>query len=211
MKKIVFCMLFGYFVGTFNPAYVFGRLKGFDIRQHGSGNAGASNAVLLMGKATGAICAFLDILKAYIAYKLAALMFPKLAVAGILAGASCIIGHMFPIWMRFRGGKGLACLGGVILAYNSRIFGVLLLLEIILVLIVDYVCMVAISASILFPSIYMFREGELLGILALAVVASVMLYKHMENLRRIQQGREARVSYLWNKEQETERLRTNYD
>lgn len=206
MKRILFSVLLGYVIGSINPSYIFGKMRGIDIRQEGSGNA-----VLLMGKATGAICAVLDILKAYLIYCLAEFICPDIPAAGILAGTACIMGHMFPVWMNFRGGKGLACLGGLIFAYNPKVFCVMLLAEIVLVLIVDYICAVAISASVIFPVIYTFYGGALIGSIALITVAVLMLYKHLENIKRIQQGKEARVSYLWNKEQETERLRANYD
>ena len=114
--SVVVCSAMGYLIGTINPAYIFGKLRGFDIRERGSGNAGATNVVLIMGKLAGLVCALLDIFKSYAAYKLARLLFPMLTFAGILAGCACVLGHIFPVWMHFSGGKGLACIGGLILA-----------------------------------------------------------------------------------------------
>ena len=74
---------------------------------------------------------------------------------------------------------------------------------------VDYICAVAISASVLLPVLYWFGGGETLGVIALSVVTAVMLLKHTENLKRIRRGEEVRVSYLWNKEKELERLKMN--
>jgi len=210
MKGIIFCLLFGYLIGTINPAFILGRLKGFDIREEGSGNAGASNAVLLMGKAKGAFCMMFDIVKAFLAFRLARRLFPLLPIAGILSGAACILGHMFPIWMGFRGGKGLACLAGTALGYNWKTFLVLLALEVVIVLIFDYICIVAMSASVIFPLVYVGQTKDGLGMLIMGIVALLMLYKHTENVQRILEGKEVRVSYLWNREAETERLRKNY-
>lgn len=198
--------LLGYFVGTFNPAYFFGKLKGFDVRTRGSGNAGATNAMLTMGKVMGVLCALLDILKAFAAYKLAKLLLPQMQFAGILAGAACILGHIFPVWMGFKGGKGLACLGGMILAYNWKLFCVLLAVEVVLTLIVNYICFMPMSASVAFTLIYALTAADLVGTIALLVVTVVIQCKHIENVKRIREGTEFHVSYLWNKEAEIQRL-----
>ena len=206
----VLCSLMGYLVGTINPAYIFGKIKGFDIRNRGSRNAGASNAVILLGKAVGFICAVFDILKAFFTYKLAKIIFPSLPYAAALAGSACIIGHIFPIWMNFHGGKGLACLGGTILAYNWIFAFILLAVEIILVLSVDYICVIALTASIVLPIAYGIGTADLIGTAALAVVAVVIWIKHMENLTRIKEGSEAHFSFLWRKDEEIERLKDKY-
>lgn len=201
-----FCAFMGYLIGIINPAYIIAKCKGFDIRQRGSGNAGASNAVITIGKKAGAVAAVFDIFKAYTAFEAAMVLFPTFALAGETAGVFCILGHIFPIHMNFRGGKGLACLGGVILAFNSHLFLILLTAELILALIVDYICVVPITASILFPMIYLAATKSIGGALLFSLIAAVILAKHVENLRRIRNGTEARFSFLWNKEEEIDRL-----
>ncbi|MBE6639422.1 MAG: glycerol-3-phosphate acyltransferase [Ruminococcaceae bacterium] len=204
---IVVCVLIGYFVGGINPAYIIGRFKGFDIRGRGSGNAGASNAVIVMGKGIGIFTALFDIAKAYVSVKLAAVLFPQLKLAGVLCGSACILGHIFPPLMRFKGGKGLACLGGMVLALDWPVFVILLAIELVLVLVVDYICIVPITASIVYPIIFALRTGSIAGGVILALVAVIMLYKHIENIKRIINGEEAHFSYLWNKDKELERLK----
>ncbi len=206
---IIACILIGYLIGGINPAYIIGRLRGFDIRRRGSGNAGASNAVIVMGKGVGVFIALFDIAKAYISVKLAAYLFPALKLAGVICGSACILGHIFPFLMRFRGGKGLACLGGVVLALDWLVFVILLSAELVLVLIVDYICVVPITASIAFPIIFGLRTGSIIGALVLSIVAVVIQIKHVENIRRIMKGEEAHFSYLWNKDKELERLQNN--
>lgn len=207
---VILCGAVGYLLGTFNPAYLFGRLRGFDIRRRGSGNAGATNAMLIMGKAAGVICALLDIFKSFFAYRLAKLIFPALTFAGILAGTACVVGHIFPVWMNFAGGKGLACIGGLILAYDARLFLLLLLSEIALVLLLGYICVMPLSVSVLFPVIYFIKTKEPIGTCLLLALIPVIVYKHLPNIRRILMGQEARISWLWNAEKEEARLKERF-
>ena len=110
----LFTALLGYSLGCINPAYILARIKGFDIHEKGSGNAGASNALITMGKLRGFFCAAFDIAKAALAVLLARLLFPNVDTFAV--SASCaILGHIFPFYLRFRGGKGLACLCGAVL------------------------------------------------------------------------------------------------
>lgn len=208
--SVIPCILLGYLIGTLNPAYLFSRAKGFDIRDRGSGNAGASNAVVMLGKSIGIFCAFFDIMKAFFAYNAARSLFPMMAVSGILSGTACIIGHIFPAWLGFRGGKGLACLAGVIMAYNWQLFLALLAFEIVFALVMNYICVVSISACVIFPVIYSFLERDLIGMIAMFTVTAVMLYKHKDNIVRMMKDEEVHLSYLWNKEAEIERLRDKF-
>jgi glycerol-3-phosphate acyltransferase PlsY len=108
--------------------------------------------------------------------------------------------------MKFKGGKGLACIGGMILRYDPLVFLAMLLFEGVLVLVTNYICFVPMTAVILFPVIYGVMERDLIGALILCVLIPVVFYKHKENLKRIKNGTELRFSYLWNKEKEIERL-----
>lgn len=200
------CAALGYFIGTFSPAFLLSKLKGFDIRERGSGNAGATNVLLTVGKIAGVLCALLDILKAFLAYRLGRKLFPLLHFAGILAGACCILGHIFPVWMGFQGGKGLACIGGVILAYNWKVFLVMLVFEVILTLAFNYICAMAMSASTVFTLVYASMTHDWIGTAALTLVTVVVHIKHIENMKRIMQGTEFHVSFLWDKEAEIQRV-----
>ena len=208
---IVISALFGYLIGGINPAYLIAKYKGFDIRKRGSGNAGASNAVITMGKKVGAISAILDIFKAYLAVTIAGVLFPNVSLAKVVMGISCILGHIFPIYMKFRGGKGLASLGGVILAFHPIVFVILLSVELIIVLIVDYICIVPITASVAFPFIYMSMTKDSIGAILYGLLAIVIFSKHIENLKRIRSGTEAHFSFLWRRKKEIERLGGNPD
>ena len=108
----------GYVIGDLNPAYVLGLRKGYDIRKKGSGNAGATNLMILEGKKAGAFVMCFDISKAAASVGVARRLMRSNKYSGEIAGTACILGHMYPALMHFRGGKGLACLGGVILAFG---------------------------------------------------------------------------------------------
>ena len=203
------CILLGYLIGCINPAYIVGKRKGFDIRKRGSGNAGASNAVIVMGKKAGVLSALFDIFKAVLVVSLATKLFADLVYAKILAGVSCIVGHIFPVFMGFRGGKGLACLGGLILAYDWKIFLIMLLAELLIAFAVDYICVVPITASLAFPVIYAVQSKEPIGTFILLGCAVLILFKHMENLQRIRNGSEAHFSFLWKRDEEIARLTEN--
>ena len=199
----------GYLMGTVNPAFILAKLHGFDIREKGSRNAGASNALLLFGKARGILCAAFDIAKAAFIIWLTGHIFAPINTFAVTATA-CVLGHIFPFYMRFKGGKGLACLAGMVLAYDLRVFGIMLTAELIIALATNYICFVPITASIAFPVVYGVMDRDLYGALLLILVALVVFTKHMVNLKRIRIGREARISYLWSRDKETARLKENY-
>lgn len=211
---VVLCALLGYLLGCINPAYLCARARGFDIREQGSGNAGASNAVITMGKAVGVFSALFDIFKAWLAAWLSVRFFPELSVngtsvAGELAGVCCMLGHMFPVFMSFRGGKGLACMGGMILYLDWRLALVLLAGAILLVLLTDYICVVPLSVSVLFPIVYGLMTKCVAGALILCLAIPAVWYRHAVNIRRIFAGTEAHFSLLWNRENEIQRVGQN--
>jgi len=198
--KYVLCILIGYLIGAINPSYLVAKLHGFDIREKGSKNAGASNALILFGKVIGIGCAVFDIAKAAFAIWLCEMLFPELANSFAVTGVACILGHVFPFYMKFRGGKGLACLGGMILAFDLRMFLIMLAAEIIVAIVTDYICFVPLTASAVFPIVYGIMRRDVWGALIIAPIFPLMLWKHKENLKRIKQKTEMPFSFLWNKD-----------
>lgn len=207
-----FCLssLLGYCTGCLNPSYLLAKAKGFDIRSKGSGNAGASNAVISMGKAVGLFCALFDIFKSFLVIKLTLKLFPLFKLAGIAAGACCILGHMFPVTMGFQGGKGLASLGGMILAFSPKLFLILILLEILLAFVTNYICFAATSASQIFTVVLLVQNGLASALLFFPVVLAI-LARHRKNYIRMRYGVEARFCYLWKKEEEQARIQENWN
>lgn len=201
------CALVGYLVGTFNPSYLLAKIKGYDIRQKGSGNAGASNALILFGKLRGVICALLDIGKAFLVVFVMQMIFDDLPWVYAVTATFCILGHIFPFYMGFRGGKGLACLAGVILCYDWRYFLVALAIEIGVALLSNYICFVPLTAAVGFPISYLIMRHDPVGTLILCVASAAVIWRHVENLKRIAKGTELHLSYLWNKDKEFDRMR----
>ena len=201
------CILIGYLFGNFSPAYLLGKTKGYDMRKEGSGNLGATNAFLLVGKYAFFITAALDILKAFLAWKICESLFPSVPAAGQIGGTACIIGHMYPVFLRFHGGKGLASLGGVILAWRWEWFFLMLGIAILLAFGTRYVCLVAPTMSLVFPGCYYWKTSFLLGTLILLIPSVTIFIKHWGNFVQIYEGTEMRTSFIWNKEAELKRIK----
>ena len=179
----------GYLLGCSNMAFYLARLHGVDIRASGSGNPGASNAMVVMGWGAGVLTALHDIGKAVLAVVLARLIFPNSPHAGIVAGAASVIGHMYPVFFRFHGGKGLASYFGMILAVSWKLALIMLAVNILLTLVTDYIVVATMATVIVFPVWAALK----LGWTAFAIVGAVslvMIVRHRENFRRLANGTE---------------------
>lgn len=218
--RYILCALFGYVIGGINPSYIIGKTRGFDIRKKGSGNAGASNAMILMGKKVGVFSAVFDIAKAATAYLCAPLIFRQMVYASVIAGTACIIGHICPAYMKFRGGKGLACIAGVIIGIDWRFFLALLVIEVGLAIVLDYICVIPMTAAVIVPLCYGFfgsgklgwllhAEGGWIGAGILAIASVVILLRHIQNVKRILAGKEMHLSYFWTKNKDAEIARVS--
>jgi len=208
MAAIV-CLLAGYLVGMINPAYLIGKRRGINIKKEGSGNAGGSNALLTMGKGVGVFCMLFDIAKAFAIIRLMEYIYPDSTMVFSASMVGVIFGHMFPCYLRFNGGKGLACLGGAVLAFRPTLFVGMLLFELGVALITNYLCFVPISAALLFPVIYWSFTQNTAGTFLILFASAAILLKHVENLIRIKNGTEVHFSYLWKKEHEMARVMEN--
>lgn len=172
----------------------------------GSCNAGASNTVIMAGKAAGIFVALFDILKATAACKLGAVLLPELEYAWQITGVSCVVGHMFPVFLGFRGGKGFACLGGVVLAHSAKVFLLMLAIAVLIGFVSNYIAVSTVSMSVIWPVYYGTTTGNWAGAAILAIPFVPIFIKHTENFRRISRGEELRLSYLWKKDTELERI-----
>jgi glycerol-3-phosphate acyltransferase PlsY len=195
----------GYLLGSFPSGLIIGRVRGVDIRQHGSGNIGATNVLRVLGKKYGYLVFALDALKGFVAVRLAfAVTFVSGAAiarpewVGIAAGLACILGHTFPIWLRFRGGKGVATSAGVLLGLMPFAVVSVFVVWIFLFYLSRYVSLASIGAAValpLFVLLYL-RLGWLTGGASLlpfsVLVAGVVLWRHRSNMKRLFSGKEAR-------------------
>ena len=182
-------VLLGYLLGSSNLAYYIARHRGINIFQKGSGNPGASNAMMLMGWKTGILVGVHDIGKAVLAALLCGLLFPGLPLCREIGGVACVLGHLFPFYLGFRGGKGFASTLGLIAALNWRFALALGVAIVVLVLITDYIVVGTVATVVSYP-VYCLATHQLLAAALLAAVAVIIIYKHRANFVRILNGTE---------------------
>lgn len=183
--RYVFAVILGYLLGCSSMAYYIGLLKKKDIRTAGSGNLGASNATVLFGWGAGIAVAVHDIGKAFLAVVLTKWMFPEVEYAGAAAGVACVLGHIFPFYLKFRGGKGLASYFGMTLALNWRLALIAAAVIVLATLITDFISVGALSTIVVVPAYMAFVERSMLLAAILCVATVVMFFKHWENIVRI--------------------------
>lgn len=188
--EYLICICVGYGLGCLNPAYFIGKAKHVDIRLGGTGNPGTTNAFINLGREWGVFVLFCDMAKAFVAVKVCQWMFAELLLAGVLAGCGAVIGHIFPFYMRFRGGKGIASFGGFILAADWKLFLLLLAAGCVLALIFNYGCSISFSAAALFPVLYAVKIQSAEAFFILLGCSGVIIYRHIDNLKKIKAGQE---------------------
>ena len=177
--------ILGYLLGCSNLAYYISRAFKRDIRKDGSGNLGASNATILFGWKAGASVAVHDIGKAVLAVILAKGLFPNLEYAGAAAGVAAVLGHIFPFYLKFKGGKGTASFLGLTLALNWRLALAVILILVLATIITDYIVIGTFSAIVTVP-VYMGFFTRNLILMAIVCVASFAIFwKHRENIGRM--------------------------
>ena len=184
----------GYLLGSISFAVVLFRARtGRDIRQEGSGNAGATNVLRAHGKALALLVAVLDVAKGAAAVFLVRLVTadPRYAAA---AGLAAILGHIFPLYYGFRGGKGVATTVGAFLALAPAAMGVCLLIFVLVVAATRYVSLGSCLAVVLLPpAARWISQASSPVVLAAALTAAVVVVKHVENLKRLARGEERKL------------------
>lgn len=191
---VVIALLLGYALGNFSPAYLLGRwIGGFDIREQGSGNAGATNVMRTLGWRYGVLVFTLDIIKGAAAAALGFWLAGNFGLAA--AGIGVVLGHDYPAALGFRGGKGIAATTGVLLSLIPipTLVGIL-----VFVLIILGTRMVSV-ASLAFVSgmaVYTILTNQPLYLIALAVIAAIFaIVRHKDNIRRVLAGVENKISF----------------
>lgn len=193
----VLCLLMGYALGCIQTAYILGkRCKHIDIREYGSGNAGTTNALRVLGKKMGVLTLCIDILKAVAAVTLAACIFgydQKQLL--IWAGAGAVIGHNHPFYMQFRGGKGVAVMIGIFLAADPRILLIAGIPALILLAAFRYMSLASITYMGLLIVATLFFYGKTLPEVTIltSVLAVMTIVRHKGNIMRLITGTERKV------------------
>ena len=185
----------GYLLGSFPTGYLVGRRHGIDIREHGSGNIGATNVVRVLGKKVGYLVFFCDAAKGLLAVYSGELLFvtrsPASELSCIIAGLACILGHNFPVWLRFRGGKGVATTIGVLLGLMPVAVAIAAGVWLITFLVMRYVSLASMLAAASLPIIVWRLTGPDTPMFWFSVVAAVLIFvRHRANISRLFHGTE---------------------
>ena len=200
----------GYLFGLFQTGYLYGKSQGIDIRSEGSGNAGTTNSLRVLGIKAGLITFAGDLCKAILAVLLVKVLFRNaypdaVRILELYAGFGAVLGHNFPFYLKFKGGKGIAVTAGMILSTDIRIAAVCLIVFIVIVAVTRYVSLGSLVISVLFlvglvvdGQMGMFGMAqkylfEMYGIGALFVLSAFI--RHRANIGRLRNGTESKISF----------------
>lgn len=173
----------GYLIGCINPAVLISRAKNINLKKEGTGNLGATNTAFVLGKKSGIFVLIFDIAKSFMSYKLAKWLFPRLLIAGILASIGTILGHCFPVFMDFQGGKGLAAFGGLILAYSPWMFLMIVTTGTILMFICNTGVIAPFVGCVAFPALVYYASHDWMDTLAVLAASAIIFNTHLTNFR----------------------------
>jgi glycerol-3-phosphate acyltransferase PlsY len=186
-------VVMAYLLGSIPTSYLVGRLRGIDLREHGSGNLGGTNAYRVMGAAAAVPVVIVDVGKGFVpAYFFPAWDGTAVPVLGLLYGLAAIAGHIWSVFMTFRGGKGVATGGGVIIALAPTSALIALLVWVGLVALTGYVSLGSLAAATLVPLSAWLTDEPRSTVLFCAVLAVFVWWTHRDNLRRLARGEENR-------------------
>ncbi len=212
MERLI-CVVIGYIFGLFQTAFIYGKLKGIDIREHGSGNAGTTNALRVLGKKAGLIVFAGDVLKCVLAVVVCWLLFGKANpeetyLFKLYAATGAILGHNFPFYLNFKGGKGIAATAGLIVSFHWSFVPVGLLLFFGAFFLTHYVSLgsLLVYAGFMIQMVIsgqmgLFHTNQTVLNEMYLVTAFLMImayYKHKDNIVRLVKGQE-RKTYLTKK------------
>lgn len=196
----------GYLFGSFPAGYFAGRIAGLDVRSVGSGNIGATNVLRVLGKGWGYTVFFVDAFKGFAAVRLSFFLAEHLTFArthavyfGILAAVMCVVGHTFPIWLRFKGGKGVATSAGAIFGLMPLVAVIIFLVWVVVFEITRYVSLASlIAASSLPVTVALLIHWKIIegaGLLYFSTLMTVLvLWRHRSNFSRLLKGTEQRFT-----------------
>lgn len=205
MATYIIIAVIAYLIGSINFSIILSkRMAGFDIREKGSGNAGTTNMLRAVGKKAAVITLICDILKGVVSILIAVFKNPDNALLVQLAGIFVIIGHTFPVFFKFKGGKGIATALGVLLMINWQIGLICLIFALVLMALTKMVSVGSIAAAILFPILVAFIDQNYIVqtsnsdwsyLVFSIIVALLVIFNHRANVQRILNGTENRLSF----------------
>ncbi len=194
LMRLILAALIGYLLGSLNSSLIVGRLYKVDVRKHGSGNAGTTNTLRTLGKKAALFVLLGDLIKGILAY-LAGYLICGNELGGMFGGTAAILGHVWPVFFGFKGGKGVLTSLAVLLLIDWPIALVLLGVFIGIVIITKYVSLGSIVAAVLFPLIAVILGRGIETILFSAIIAVLLVMKHRANIKRLMSGTESKFSF----------------
>ena len=193
---VIASMIVPYLLGSLNFGVIWSAIfYKDDVRTHGSGNAGTTNMLRSYGKKAAIMTLVGDMLKTVVACLFGAAMGPEY-YGMYIAGLFCIMGHMFPIFFKFRGGKGVACLAMMVLVTDWRVFLFLLFAFIVIVAGTKFVSLGSVVCAMIYPVILnRMNQTVPFGWLIATLVAALIVFMHRENIKRLLAGKENKISF----------------
>lgn len=190
--KVFILIVIGYLLGSIPSSFIAGKIaRNIDIRQYGSGNAGATNVLRVLGPKAAVPVFLADVFKGVLAALIGRWMTGEAGAA--LAGFAAIVGHNWPIFLNFRGGKGIATSFGVLLVLFPLISFILFVAGVVVIAITKYVSLGSITAAILFPILLAVFKYDWKMVLFGIVVGGLALYRHRNNISRLMEGKENKL------------------
>ena len=198
-----------YLLGSLNFGVIISKLRGKDVRESGSGNAGATNMTRLFGKKIGILTFVGDALKAVLSCILGIVLVGSLG--GFVAGFFCVVGHAFPVYFKFKGGKGVACMAAVVLVTSPVCFFILLAIYIVLLLGFKMVSFASVMTVIIYPFLLSSTNGYGLQIIVALFCSILVVFLHRENIARIFHHEEPKISLGKKKQKQEIKVETDED
>lgn len=194
MIEIIIVIVLAYLLGSIPSALIVGKVGyGIDIREHGSGNLGGTNTFRTLGVKAGLIVTIADILKGTLATAL-----PIIFVADVhplLVGSFAVVGHVYPIFAKFKGGKAVATSGGVLLFYSPLLFVIMLACFFLCLYLTKYVSLSSMITAVV-ATLYSLFQGDGALIIVVSILSAFVIFKHRANIKRIANKTEPKIKWL---------------
>jgi acyl phosphate:glycerol-3-phosphate acyltransferase len=189
------CAGISYFLGSFNFGLIISKYRfGDDVRSHGSGNAGMTNMLRTYGKNAAVFTLLGDALKSVISVLVVGHMLGGVEGAYI-AGLFCIIGHVYPVYFGFKGGKGVVVTAAMVLCLDPLVFAILFLIFAILVGYTKYISLGSVTCMMVYPLVLFNVTGRGFHVIIAAIIAIFVIFLHRGNLKRLREGTESKISF----------------
>ncbi|MEA5012270.1 MAG: glycerol-3-phosphate 1-O-acyltransferase PlsY [Angelakisella sp.] len=196
----ILCAVLAYLLGSLSFGVIISKLRyRDDIRRHGSGNAGATNALRTYGKLSAVLVLLGDFLKGTLAVLIGQQMGADVALGGMIAGLFAVLGHLFPVYFRFKGGKGVATAAGTILMLNPLVLVALVIPFVLIIALSRYVSLGSVSVAVLYPvftlvaGLLQKNPNTILATVFAAVVGGLVAWMHRSNIKRLIAGTESKL------------------